>query len=494
MRRARGKRNLHPLAAALLAIAVTVAVTYYAFNEGLPFVHGFRIHAVLQAGQSLRGNSPVRIAGVEVGTVDGVSRGPNHTALATMDLSNSALPLHTDATIRVRPRLFLEGSSYVDLSPGSPNAPVLKQGATIPLSQTTIAVQAYQVLSTFDLPTRAALKGVVSSLSQALGHGGANGLRQADPELAPALKDVAWVSQALGGTEPPDLPSFVSAAANVTATLARNRAQLADSVASLNTVAGTLAATGNALGQSIAGTDAVLRQAPADLGAIDRSLPPLTALARELRPVLKVAPPLIHGVSGAVSELATLVAPAERARLQTALRGVFVALPSLVQHLGGLFPVVKPVTDCVSTHLGPLLQEPVPDGSLSTGQPVWQEFAHALVGLSGASQNFDANGYTLRILIGAGVETLTAVLPGLGKVIGTLPGGGTILGARPQWVGDLTPDAFHPEAPCVDQPLPNLGSSTVAPDFAAAGPSTPAKLTRGQLDNLIALLRKAAGR
>ena len=87
MRRSRGKRGLHPLIAALLVILATVAITYYAFNEGLPFVHGFRLHAVVQAAQSLRSNSPVRIAGVDVGLVDGVVRGPDHTALVTMDLA-----------------------------------------------------------------------------------------------------------------------------------------------------------------------------------------------------------------------------------------------------------------------------------------------------------------------------------------------------------------------------------------------------------------------
>ncbi len=147
--------------------------------------------------------------------------------------------------------------------------------------------------------------------------------------------------------------------------------------------------------------------------------------------------------------------------------------------------MLKPVTDCVRTHIAPILLAKVPDGSLSTGQPVWQEFAHALVGLSGATQNFDANGHTLRILLGVGAETITAVLPGLGKVIGTLPGGGAILGARPQWVGDLTANVFHPEAPCASQPLANLGSATAAPDFVATARATRPTLTRAALDRLL---------
>jgi virulence factor Mce-like protein len=485
-----GKRMLHPLLVAALTIAAAGAITFYAFNDGLPFVHGFRVHIVLRAAQSLRGEAPVRIAGVDVGTVDGVSRGTGHTALATLDLDNSALPLHTDATASVRPRLFLEGASYVDLSPGTPGAPIMPDGGTIPLSHTRIAVQTYQVLSTFDFPTRAHLQGMLRGFATALSHGGAGGLRAALTELAPTLRDVAWVARAAQGTEPSDLPEFIRTAAGVSSTLAASRSQLAELVSDLDTTAHSLASTGSALGRSISGLDAVLRAAPPSLAALDHALPPLTGLARALDPALRVAPPLIKRITAAVDELGTLVAPAERTRLLAALNGVFVSLPTLVRRLGGLFPVVKPITDCVRTHISPILLATVPDGKLSTGQPVWEEFAHALVGLAGASQNFDANGHTLRILIGAGLETATGILPGLGKVLATLPGTGPLLGARPQWVGDLTAADFNPGAPCADQPVPSLSTPTAAPDLNAIGAATAPALSRSTLTRALAALAK----
>jgi virulence factor Mce-like protein len=486
-----GRRVLHPLAVAALVIAAALAVTYYAFNEGLPLVHGFRVHVVLSASESLRSDSPVRIAGVQVGKVDGVTRGPGNTARATLDLEGSALPLHTDATVRVRPRLFLEGSSYVDLAPGTPGAPIMRDGGTIPLSHTTVAVQAYQVLSTFDRPTREHLQGMLRAFGQSLAGGGASGLREAASVLAPTLRDVAWVTRAAGGSEPNDLQDFVRTAANVTGTLAANRSRLAGLVSDLNTTAHALASSGASLGQTIAGIDAVLAGAPPSLSAFDRALPPLTRLARGLDPALKIAPPLIGRVTGAAEELGRLVAPAERSKLLTALNGVFVSLPTLVRRLGALFPVVKPVTDCVRTHIAPIFLATVPDGALSSGQPVWQEFAHALVGLAGASQNFDANGHTLRILIGAGLETATAVLPGLGKVLATLPGTGPMLGARPQWQGDLTASDFNPGAPCSEQPVPSLSSPTAAPDFTTIGPARTPALTRSGLTGVLDALRQS---
>ena len=51
----------------------------------------------------------------------------------TMSIDTNGLPIHADATAKIRPRIFLEGNFYVDLAPGSPSAPVLSSGATLPV-------------------------------------------------------------------------------------------------------------------------------------------------------------------------------------------------------------------------------------------------------------------------------------------------------------------------------------------------------------------------
>ena len=42
-----------------------------------------------------------------------------------MSIDPNGLPIHADATAKIRPRIFLEGNFYVDLQPGTPSAPVL---------------------------------------------------------------------------------------------------------------------------------------------------------------------------------------------------------------------------------------------------------------------------------------------------------------------------------------------------------------------------------
>ena len=41
------RRRLHPLAVAAIVIAATIAVTYLAFNHGLPLIHRFTLRATV---------------------------------------------------------------------------------------------------------------------------------------------------------------------------------------------------------------------------------------------------------------------------------------------------------------------------------------------------------------------------------------------------------------------------------------------------------------
>ena len=112
---------------------------------------------------------------------------------------DQGLPVHKDATLRIRYRLFLEGGYYMQLDPGTPGAPVAKDGFTIPEQNTSAPVQFYNVLSTFNAASRNSLAHLLNTLNQGFsplpGHplsdSGAGGLKQAIPQLTPVLKDTA---------------------------------------------------------------------------------------------------------------------------------------------------------------------------------------------------------------------------------------------------------------------------------------------------------------
>jgi hypothetical protein len=362
-------------------------------------------------------------------------------------------------------------------------------------------VQFYKVLSTFDIATRASLRDLLNTLNQgfspkqgqSLSYSGAGGFKTAIPQLTPVLKDFAWVTRALRGQKQGDVETLLSSSSDITSTLAGSSPQLADLVTGLNQTSTALAATDGALAQSVADLDQVLQVAPGALSAVDHALPPLVTLAQTIDPSLKAAPPLVDRLITIVGKLGAAFAPANRGPLLESLKATFAQFPSILTQLAKAFPLTKQVTDCLQSHVVPILKEQVPDGPLSTGRPVWQDFVHFLPGVAGATGDFDANGHYTRALAGAGSNSITGgflgTLPGVSELIGSAPpGGGSLLGARPSWIGDLTANQFHPEAKCSAQPLPSLAAPTAAADLHASSARPANPLTAAQIKTLVALL------
>ncbi|HET9074209.1 MAG TPA: MlaD family protein [Solirubrobacteraceae bacterium] len=465
------RRGMNPLVIAGIVVLVPVLITYYAFTHRLPFVgSSYTDYAVVVNSVNVRPGSPVRIAGIDVGQVSGVSPDGTATRIA-FTLDPSALPVHRDATLTIRDRLFLEGGYYLLLDPGSPSAPVAPEGFTIRQANTATPVQFFQLLSTFNAAARASLQNLLKTTNVAFSprpgqpqsNSGAGALKQAIPALTPDLKDAALISESLTGTHAGDVQTLLSSTADVTGTLATHRLALAQMVARLDTVAGTLAGEDDAIGRTISGVDATLRTAPTTLVALDRSLTPLDNLAAALTPSLKVSPPIVSALAREIVAVNRVVRPAARGRLIASLSTLLVRFPVVATQLADFFPATAPAARCLATRVTPLLQEQVQDGALSTHDPVWKDLVHMLPNLAGASGNFDGNGPYLRALVGLGSNSvpssLLGSLPGVGTLLGSIAGTSAnnsgLQGTAPQWLGDLTAADFRPNVPCGSQPLPN---------------------------------------
>ena len=139
-----------------------------------------------QSANSIRTNSPVRIAGVNVGKVKKIERQDGtDAAVVTMEIDKKGLPIHKDATVKIRPRIFLEGNFFVDMQPGTPGAPTLGDGDTLPIAQTATPVQLDQVLTALQQDTRTQLQIAAGQLRQgADSQADARAGRGAGPERA----------------------------------------------------------------------------------------------------------------------------------------------------------------------------------------------------------------------------------------------------------------------------------------------------------------------
>lgn len=472
--------------AAFWMLAAIVLATYFAFHPSLPFRKHFELRAVVTSANQLRANSPVRIAGVDVGKVTGVDRGPGNTSTIVMTLDRRALPLHRDASMRIRSRLFLEGGFYVELQPGSPNSPTVHSDWTMPLSQTATPVQLHQVLAVFDKTARGDIRTSIGTTAKGVFGGGAEGLRAAAPQLAPALRDAALATRALQGSSPKDLSRALGRSATLTQALAANPGALAGLVKAFNSTAATLADHDGNLAGAIRDLDSVLRTAPASMRDFDAALPETHRALVSLSRALPEAPSSLDRTLTAMSELNALVAPGAREVTVGSLATVFRDLPILTGRLAGMFPSAKQLSDCLRTHIIPTMQAQAPDGALSTGRPVWQDFVHALVGLAGASQDFDGNGFNARYMFGTGPELIsTQDLPRVGKLIGSI---GAPLNSRPIPLGGGRVPPLRSDVSCSDQPVPKLATPAGSSGFLGAGP---ANRTTATVDELIRKLEEA---
>ena len=158
-----------PVAIGLIALVIILIGTFLGFTKDIPFTTPFQVKATFESANSIRPGSPVRIAGVNVGKVKKVEATEDaDTSVVTLQLNKQALPLHEDATAKIRPRIFLEGNFFVDLRPGTPDAPVLDDGGMIKVTHTASPVQLDEVLTSLQSDTRQDLKDVLDGLATAL--------------------------------------------------------------------------------------------------------------------------------------------------------------------------------------------------------------------------------------------------------------------------------------------------------------------------------------
>jgi phospholipid/cholesterol/gamma-HCH transport system substrate-binding protein len=466
----RGPREVTTFGAGLMAIAFVVVSVWLAFGGPTPYDRKFELNAIVESGSELHSRTPVRIAGVDVGKVKKVERGPGALATVTMELDQRALPLHRDATLKIRPRIFLEGNFFIDLGPGTPSAPKLKDGGTIPLAQTAIPVQLDQVLGSLRRSNRRDLLEMVDGLGESLADGGAEALNDSLPFWGPAFARGSQAMEALRGRRQDDLSGVIAESQTVASALSDRRGELADAVTGLARTAGALAARREQLARSIPEFDALLREARPSFAALNDLFPTARAFVAEARPGIREAPATLRLANPLLTQLQGLLSPAEAPALIRVGDPAIRALARLQPELRDLLALVTPVTDCARRNVVPTLKTVIHDPPLTDGRPevpIYRELLNGLVGLASASQNFDGNGPALRYHSGFGDESFgTGTIPSVGEALVGVTSE-PLLGARPLYTGVIPP--YRPNVPCRTQKPPDLNGARTGPAFSTPG-------------------------
>ncbi len=157
--RAPSKWKVATMALFALSCVGLLLFLWLSFGGSLPLAaQGYRVNAVFQYADQLADQSDVRMSGVSIGKVVDTQLAPDGKGVeATMQISGQYAPIHADTRAILRTKTIL-GETYIELTPGSPNSPVLKDGSTLSGSQVQTAVQLDQIFNTFNGPTRKAFQ------------------------------------------------------------------------------------------------------------------------------------------------------------------------------------------------------------------------------------------------------------------------------------------------------------------------------------------------
>src|SRR5215218_3310343 len=442
--------------AGLLFTAIVGVAVFFGFTKLNPFSNPYELKAVFQSSMNLKKQtSQVRIAGVEVGRISKIEplAGRKTGALVTMQLEKSGLPIHSDAQLKIRQQLFLEGNYFVDLKPGSPSAPELKTGATVPIQQTAVPVQFGDVLTALQSDTRQDLKTAVAEYGlKGLNGGGAEALNSSIDFWEPAYKNASLVNDAMLGRRPGDLHRVILGQQRTLGALADNEEALKGLITNLNVTAGAFAREDDALRAAIPALRDTLTVGPPALRSLNASLPSVSRFAHDALPGVRSSGPTLDALIPFIHPLRLLVQPAELRGLVADLRPTVPALARLNRRTVPILSESRSMARCSNRVLIPWSESPIPnpDEPWNNNQLVMRQFPRSLVGLAGESRIHDANTPMFRVNFSGGTQGAFFNTPSQGRSIAALPN--TVSGTRPA-LPRHQPD-HRPDVPCETQEKP----------------------------------------
>src|SRR3954453_20801403 len=203
----------------------------FPFVQPKPFVLNaeFKTAQAVIAGQG----QTVRVSGVRIGDI-GKGELKEGRAVVRMDIDDQYKDMiHTDATALLRPKTGLK-DMFIQIDPGTNNAPVAKEGWTLPIDATTPDVNPDEILSTLDSDTRDYLRLLISDAGRGL-KGRSSDLRDLFRRFEPTHRDLAKLNGAIAERRD-NLRRLISSLQELNTELANHSDDLAGLVSSSSAV------------------------------------------------------------------------------------------------------------------------------------------------------------------------------------------------------------------------------------------------------------------
>jgi phospholipid/cholesterol/gamma-HCH transport system substrate-binding protein len=199
----------------------------------------------------------VRVSGVRIGDIGDVKLRDGRAVVEMVIDHDYEGMVRTDARALLRPKTGLK-DMFIDLEPGSDDAPAAKEGFTVPISATAPDVNPDEILSELDAETRDYLKLLIGDAGRGLEGRGLD-LRELLRRFEPTHRDLARVNSEV----------------------AKRRTNLRRLITSLNQLNGELASRGDDLAGLVDSSAAVMRQFAAEESNVSAAVGELPGALQE---------------------------------------------------------------------------------------------------------------------------------------------------------------------------------------------------------------------
>ncbi len=355
---------------------------WVSFGGTLPFAaKGYDVRVSFPYADQLGTQADVRIAGVSVGKVIGKSLDPQgNRTIATLELERRYAPIHRDARAILRTKTIL-GETYVELTPGTRNSPILPDDGLLPRGHVRPAVQLDQILGAFDPTTRHAFRQWQQQLAKVL-QGNDQNLNSVLGNLPTFAADATDILRVLD-VQHTAVVGLLQNGGTVFNALGRDQTSLRNLITSGEATFATTAANQAALADTFRQFPSFLSETKLTMARLQSFSLNTDPLVRRLQPVANDLGPTLHSVQVLSPDLRRLfyrLGPLITAS-RTGLPGVRDVINGATPLLGSLGPFLEQlnpilswlslhqqlISDFLSNGAAPLAAKTIAFGGASTG-------------------------------------------------------------------------------------------------------------------------------
>jgi len=304
------RKHLRSVLAVAGLMVAAAAVTFYVLDQQrmrFPWEEApLRLRAEFSTAQAVTAGQgqTVRVAGVRIGDVGDVSLEDGRAVVEMLIDPEYEGMVRTDARALLRPRTGLK-DMFVDLEPGTHEAPAARGGFTIAIAATAPDVNPDEILAELDADTRDYLKLLISDAGRGLKGRGLD-LRELLRRFEPTHRDLARVNGAVAERRR-NLRRLITSLNRLNGELASRDGDLAGLVTSSASVLRQFAAEQANVSGAVGELPGTLAQATDTMGRLERYAARLGPTAERLRPAARALDPANEAVIPLAREAAPLL-------------------------------------------------------------------------------------------------------------------------------------------------------------------------------------------